>query len=91
MTDPCAQSPAEPPRDGDIFDGLADLAASQFRSSEESIAAVLALITDHLGLRTSFLAQIAREDGHFEVLAAHNLAGGCDIASGTNLELRATF
>lgn len=91
MTGPREQSPAESRPDGDIFDGLAGLAASQFGSSEESIAAVLALITDQLGLRTSFLAQIARAEGRFDVLAAHNLSGGCDIAPGTSLELQATF
>lgn len=91
MTDPRLQSPAERRRDGDIFDSLAALAAAQFRTSEETIAAVLALITDQLGLRTSFLTQIAHEVGHYEVIAAHNVPGGCDIAPGTTLELGATI
>ncbi len=91
MTDPRVQSPAELRRDGDIFDGLAGLAAAQFRSSEEAIAAVLALITNELGMRTSFLTRITPEEGRSEILAARNLPGGCDVAAGTTLELRTTF
>ncbi|GAC1362135.1 MAG: hypothetical protein NVSMB42_21750 [Herpetosiphon sp.] len=48
-------------------------------STDATIATVLKLIVDQLGLRTSFVAMIEDLDDRLHVMAAYNAAGGCDV------------
>ena len=60
-------------------------------STKEVTAAVLRLVAEQLGTRTSFLCHVSREDGQLQVLAAHNAVGGCDVIPGTDFPLLQTF
>lgn len=73
------------------LDGLAGLAARSFASTAVATAAILALVTEQLGLRTSFLTRFDLAGGRTTVLATHHRPGGCVIAAGTELPLANTF
>ena len=68
---------------------LAALAGTSFASDEEATAAVLREVAGQLGMRTSFLTQIA--GGKNRVVVAHNEPGGSGIAAGTILPLAHTY
>lgn len=70
-----------------VLDGLSELAGQAFASTAEATMAVLRLVAEQLGVRSSFLSRIRREEGRFEVLTAHNAPGGCDMATGAILSL----
>ena len=76
---------------GTYLGGLSELAGRSFASNREAVEAILQLITEQLGLRSSFLTRITREVGRNEVLAAHNSAGGSDVQQDALLELSQTF
>lgn len=61
---------------------LAAVAGRRFATTDEAVAAILALIVAQLGLRTSFLARADPAAGSFAVLASHNAPGGCAIVVG---------
>lgn len=88
MTAPPA--PIEPPAATDL-DGLAALAARGFASTSEATEAVLRLVAAELGTRTSFLSRVDRDNERFEILAAFNAPGGCDLAPGAVLPLPQTY
>ncbi len=93
MTD-ISRHPSAPDAEAEaasFLGGLSELAARSFVSTEEAMAAILLLIVDQFGMRTSFLTRITRELGRSEVLAALNRPGGCDVAPGSLLELPLTF
>ncbi len=93
MTD-ISQHPSAPGAEAEaaqFLGGLSELAARSFVSTEEAMAAILLLIVEQFGMRTSFLTRITRELGRSEVLAAYNRPGGCDVAPGSLLELPLTF
>ena len=69
--------------------GLAALAGTSFASDEEAAAAILREVAGQLGMRTSFLTQIA--GGENRVVAAHNEPGGSGIAAGTAWPLAHTY
>lgn len=71
--------------------GLSELAGRSFASAQEAVEAILRLVVDQLGLRSSFLTHISHEEGRNEVLAAHNLTGGSNVQEGALLELPQTF
>jgi hypothetical protein len=71
--------------------GLSELAGRSFASTQEAVEAILRLVVDQLGLRSSFLTRISREERNNEVLVAYNLADGSDVQSGVLLELAQTF
>jgi hypothetical protein len=71
--------------------GLSELAGHSFASTQEAVEAILQLIVDKLGLRSSFLTHISREECQEEILVAYNLVDGSDIQSGVKLELPQTF
>ncbi len=73
------------------LNSLSELAGRSFPSTAEALEAILRLVVEQLGLRTSYLMQITCEEGRSEVLAVYNTPGGCDIARGTVLELTDTF
>ena len=70
---------------------LSALAVRTFNSTEELMEAILALIVDQLGLRTSFLTHIVREQAENRILAAYNEPDGCGIPAGVELPLEDTF
>src|SRR5712691_4824402 len=69
------------------LEGLSALAAQGFASIQIAVDAILQLMTEQLGMRSSFLAHIKLEDNQLEVLAVHNVPGGCDIQVGTAVPL----
>ncbi len=71
--------------------GLSELAGRSFASTEEATEAVLRLLSEQLGMRTSFLTRIAPEEDRNEVLAVHNEPDGCAIPAGAVLPLSGTF
>ena len=79
------------PSSGIQLGELSRLAARGFASTEHATAAVLELLTRQLGMRTSFLSRIAPSEERSEVLAAHNLPGGCGVEPGALIPLPDTF
>lgn len=75
----------------DYLEGLSVLAAQGFASIKEAIDAILQLMTEQLPMRSSFLARFKFEEKQLEVLAAHNMPGGCDISVGTTVSLPHSF
>jgi hypothetical protein len=73
------------------LDSLSTLAARSFPSTDALIAAVLVLITEQLGLRTSFLTHITPSENRNHVIAAYNQPDGCDLERGIDLPLEDTF
>ena len=70
---------------------LAALTARGFASTEEATAAVLRLIAEQVGVRSSFLSRVSRQTVRLEVLAAHNAPGGSDVVAGSTTPLPQTF
>ena len=80
------------PFEGDAaLHGLATLAARSFGSTAEATQALLETIAAQLGLRTSFLTEIAPATGRNRVLAAYNAPGGSGVRAGSDLPLGDTF
>ena len=73
------------------LDSLSQLSARSFASTDALVEAILSLIANQLGLRTSFLTHITSTDNRNHVIAAYNHPGGCDIAPDTELPLEDTF
>lgn len=71
--------------------GLSALAVQSFASTQAAFEATLQLISQQLGLRTSYLTKITVEQQLSHVLAAYNAPGGCDVATGALLALPETF
>lgn len=64
------------------LDSLSTLARRGFDSNREATDAILQLLMEQLAMRSSFLTHDTGETGQFEVIAAHNEAGGCAIQVG---------
>jgi hypothetical protein len=77
--------------DAQYLEELSNLAGSSFASTEEAVSALLELLSEQLGVRSSFISQITLEQERFQVLAAHNEPGGCDVPPGARLELPQTL
>lgn len=93
MTDSHTNTPAtdaQPPITT-YLGGLSALAAQSFASTHAAFEATLQLISQQLGLRTSYLTKIMVEQQLSHVLAAYNAPGGCDVATGALLALPETF
>ncbi len=76
---------------GTYLRSLSELAGRSFASTQEAIEAILGLIVNQLGLRSSFLARTSCQECQNEVLIAQNLAGGSDVQQGTLLKLPQTY
>lgn len=70
---------------------LSALAARSYESTNELVDAVLSLVSDQLGLRTSFLTNITVTENRNRVVAAYNRPGGCGIMADSDLPLADTF
>lgn len=73
------------------LDSLSAFAANSFESTDALVNAVLALVSDQLGLRTSFLTHITSGENRNHVVAAYNQPDGCDVDAGIDLPLEDTF
>lgn len=73
------------------LDSISILAARSFPSTDALIEAMLVLITDQLGLRTSFLTRITPRENRNHVIAAYSQPDGCGLESGIDLPLEDTF
>ena len=71
--------------------GLSALASHGFASIQAAVDAILQLMIEMLGTRSSFLARITYENSQLEVVAALNMPGGCDIQIGTAVPLPKGF
>lgn len=66
--------------------GISTLAGPSFASLTEAVAAVLQVVTEQVGTRTSFLTHLDAPAGRSKVVAVHNLPDGCAVAAGAALE-----
>jgi signal transduction histidine kinase len=71
--------------------GLSALSAHSYASAEEAAAAILQLITDLLGMRTSYFTRLLPTEGQLEILAAYSTPGGCAITAGDIYSVPETF
>ncbi len=71
--------------------GLSELAGRSFNSVEEEREALLQLLAEQLGMRSTFLTRITPEENRNEVVASHNAPDGCGILLGAVLPLSGTF
>lgn len=78
-------------RNADYLSSVSELAGRSFASTQESLEAMLKLIVEQLGLRSSFVTHIVSQECQNEVLMAHNSPGGSDIPNRAQLELPETF
>jgi PAS domain S-box-containing protein len=87
MIDPVSSAPDEDALGvaAGALGALATLVGQRFPSLTEALDAVLPLVTTQLGLRTAFCARIHLDDGVAEIVAAHNLPGGCAVVPGSIL------
>ncbi len=76
---------------GRYLAGLSTLSLRSFTSTDDVVQAILELIVDYLGLRTSFITRINQEQNQNTVTAAYNRAGGSDVPSPIDLTLHQTF
>ncbi len=70
---------------------LSEFAARSYATSEDAIDAVLTLLSEQFGMRTSFLARISQDDSQFTLLATHNEPGGCQLVAGESVDLPQTY
>ena len=70
---------------------LSELAGRSFGSMEEATDSILRLLSEQLGMRSSFLTRITPEGDRNEIIASHNEPGGCGISAGAVLPLSGTF
>ena len=70
---------------------LSTISAKSFASTAALTDAILTLITEQLGLRTSFLTHITPDEQRNHVVAAHNAASGSEVVAGSDLVLQDTF
>lgn len=91
MTQTTLLALAEPEPDDYYLASLSSLSLRSFPSSDAAIEAILHVIVEHLGIRTSFLTRITKQQDQNTVLAAYNLPGGCDLPPGIDLTLHQTF
>ncbi|MDP9379544.1 MAG: hypothetical protein M3Q29_05220 [Chloroflexota bacterium] len=71
--------------------GLSELAARSFDSTDEATRALLRLVSEQLGMRSTFLTHITPAEDRNEVVASHNAPDGCGIPAGAVLPLSGTF
>lgn len=70
---------------------LSTLPAASFASLEGSTQAILELIAEQLGLRSSYITHVVPEEDLNEVVAAYNKPGGCNVSAGGRGSLEKTY
>lgn len=74
-----------------LLGGLSSLAGRSFSTSGDAIEAILKLIADQLGMRTTHLSHISEEDNLQSVVAAFNAPDGCAVMAGSEIDLEDTY
>lgn len=82
---------SEPAASAPYLGPLSALAARSFVSTDALIEAILALVSDQLKLRTSFLTHITPSENRNHIIASFNRPDGCAITANTDLPLDDTF
>lgn len=72
---------ADQRRGAPLLRELSALAAHSYASAEAAAAAAVRLVSNQLGMRTSYLARLLPQ-GQLEIMAAYTAPGGCAIAAG---------
>lgn len=75
----------------EVLSTLSAFSAQSYSSTEALVTALLQLISEQLGMRTSFLTEITTANNQNHILSSHNLEGGCDLQAGVDLPLNETF
>ena len=70
---------------------LSSLAGTSFGTTSAATEAILRLIADLFGMRTTWVSRIDRSSCEMVVTAAHNEPGGCDFRAGTTHPLPDTY
>ncbi len=71
-------------RDASAYlDSLSALSRRGFSTLQAAREAILQLVTEQLTMHSSFFSLIRQESGKFEVIAAHNESGTCNVEVGT--------
>jgi signal transduction histidine kinase len=73
------------------LDSLSALSRRGFSTLQAAREAILQLVTEQLATRSSFFSVIRQESGKFEVIAAHNESGNCNVEVGTVALLSSQF
>jgi len=73
------------------LDSLSALSRRGFSTLQAAREAILQLLTEQLATRSSFFSVIRQESGKFEVIAAHNESGNCNVEVGTVALLSSQF
>jgi hypothetical protein len=76
---------------GTVLASLSELAGRSFASKQEAVEAILRLIVDQLGLRSSLLTRTDREACQLEVVMAHDRVGGSEVPPGTVVGLAQAY
>lgn len=87
QTDP---GDADRGRGAPLLRELSALAAHSFASAEQAAVAVVRLVSNQLGMRTSYLTRLLPQE-QLEILAAYNAPGGCAITAGQIYPAPTTF
>lgn len=73
------------------FEQLSALSIRSFTSFQEALDAVLDAMEKLLGMRTSFLSNISREDDCLTIVGTHSSEGGIALDPGTQIPLPQAF
>jgi signal transduction histidine kinase len=73
------------------LDSLFALSRRGFSTLQAAREAILQIVTEQLTTRSSFFSVICQESGKFEVIAAHNESGNCNVEVGTVAHLSPQF
>jgi hypothetical protein len=74
-----------------VLNHLSALAGRSYASTVEAVDAILKLLADQLGMRTTYLSRVDRDGGQVRIQFAHNLAGGCGVPPGSSHQLEDTY
>jgi hypothetical protein len=91
ITPHAAPGRPEPNTSASLLAGLSSLAGRGYRTSEGATEAILTLIADQLGMRTTHLSRFVPASDDVLVVSSFNEAGGCDVVAGSAFELEDTY
>ena len=91
MDQAASKSPDTGRSDSNSLDHLYRLAGRHFATSTDATSAVLATISDVLGMRTSWVSHVNEASCELNIVAAHNEPGGCNVEADTQAPLFDTF
>lgn len=74
-----ASAPARGFNDSNALGPLSAFTAQSYASTEALFAALLELLSEQLGMGTTFLTEITSASNQNHILASYNLEGGCNL------------